>query len=107
MLEGVLQTARETIALIGDIGKLMDQYKRGIRANLPNIYSKDLLENLFKHPYTKIEYLAADTGKHYQTARTHLEKLCEAGLLEKHSAGKTNLYLNRPLFQLFASGENP
>jgi Fic family protein len=106
MLQGIMEIARETIWLIGEIRQLMDRYKREIREKLPNLYSKDLLENLFKHPYTKIEYLASDTGRHYQTARTHLEKLCEAGFLEKHPVGKTNLYLNRPLYQLFMQNEN-
>ncbi len=106
MLEGIKQTSQETIILIDQIRQLMDRYKREIREKLPKIYSKDLLENLFKHPYTKIEYLQNDIHKHYQTARSYLEMLSEHGFLEKYNLGKQNYYLNRPLFDLFAK-RNP
>lgn len=103
MLEAIQKTAQETIILIGAIRQLMNQYKHEIRTKLPKIYSKDLLENLFKHPYTKIGYLRQDIDKHYMTARTYLEQLCEHGFLEKHTFGKHNYYLNRPLFELFTN----
>jgi Fic family protein len=101
MLEGVKQTSRETIVLIREIRILMDRYKREIREKLPKIYSKDLLENLFKHPYTKIDYLQKDVNKHYLTARNYLEQLCHHGFLEKYAVREHNYYLNRPLFDLF------
>lgn len=101
MLEGVKETSRETVILIGKIRALMDSYKREIREKLPKIYSKDLLENLFKHPYTKIDYLQNDLNKHYLTSRKYLELLCEYGFLEKYTIGRDNFYLNPPLFELF------
>ena len=54
MLQGVQLTARQTIWIIGRIKALMMDYKHRIRAELPKIYSQDLLNNLFRHPYTKI-----------------------------------------------------
>ncbi len=101
MLDGVADTAEETIDLIGQIRQLMDDYKREIRAQFPRMYSKDLLENLFKHPYTKIDYLQNDLGVSYLTARKYLETLQEAGFLKKYQLGKRNLYINEPLFNLF------
>jgi len=101
MLDGVADTAKETIGLIGQIRQLMDDYKREIRAQFPRMYSKDLLENLFKHPYTKIDYLKDDLGVTYDTARNYLEKLCKAGFLIKYQIGKNNFYINQPLFDLF------
>jgi len=103
MMEGVTQTATETIKLIEQIQKLMADYKHRIRKALPNVYSKDLLESLFKHPYTKIEHLQRDLGVHYHTARSYLEKLAEAGFLAKFSVGKFSYYINFPLFDLFAN----
>ncbi|MBI3260389.1 MAG: Fic family protein, partial [Ignavibacteriae bacterium] len=103
MLEGIKQTSLETIVLISDIRVLMDRYKNEMKEKLPKIYSKDLLDNLFKHPYTKIEYLENDLNKHYMTARSYLEQLCEHGFLEKHSIGRNNYYLNLPLFELFTA----
>ena len=40
----------------------MQKYKMVIRENEPKIYSQDLINNLFKHPYTKIEFLVNDLG---------------------------------------------
>ncbi len=54
ILEGIEQTAKETIEIIVSIRDLMQNYKQRIRKELPNIYSQDLLNNLFKHPYNKI-----------------------------------------------------
>ena len=60
MLEGVEKTATESIILINSIRSLMKNYKETIRTNLPKLYSQDLLNNLFKFTYTKIEYIEAD-----------------------------------------------
>jgi Fic family protein len=53
MLQGVEQTARESIVLIAAIKQLMQQYKNTIRTQLPKLYSQDLLNNLFRYPYNK------------------------------------------------------
>ncbi len=63
ILTGVEQTAMESIELIGSIKKLMQQYKQTIRKELPKLYSQDLLNNLFKYPYTKIEFLEREIAQ--------------------------------------------
>ena len=103
MLEGVKQIAAETIALINEIRALMNSYKQDIKAKLPKIYSKDLLENLFKHPYTKIDYLQGDLLLSKTTVIRYLKELTEGGFLEKYKLGKETFYLNRPLFDLLAN----
>lgn len=101
MLEGIARTAGETIALIEQIQRLMGEYKQKIRGQHPKMYSKDLLEILFRHPYTKIQHLEQGLGVHYLTARKYLELLVADGLLEKSSIGKFSYYVNVPLFDLF------
>lgn len=103
ILEGITLTAKETIALIGKIRDLMLQFKTRIREQYPKIYSKDLLETLFKHPYTKIEHLQSDLNISYDKARSYLEKLSESGYLEKKQMGKVNIYINIDLYNLFIS----
>lgn len=102
MLKGVEETALATINMINSIRQLMQQYKNTVRQKAPSIYSKDLLENLFKHPYTRIEFLENDIHKTRQTAARYLETLVEIGLLEKVRHGKHNYYINIELFRLFA-----
>ena len=101
MLAGVEQTASEGIRLIQEIKRLMQEYKHQIRSKLPKIYSQDLLNNLFCHPYTKIEFVQRDLEVSRVTATRYLELLTEAGFVEKHKMGRNNYYVNRPLFELF------
>jgi len=103
MLNGVIETAQRTIQLISEIKALMQKYKHRIRSELPKIYSQDLLNNLFKHPYTKIEFVMTDLGVSRITATGYLEDLVALNLLEKHKMGRSNYYLNRPLYQLFTA----
>lgn len=102
MLDGVEQTANESIVLIGQIKKLMQHYKQTIRTVLPKMYSQDLLNNLFKYPYTKIEYLENDLGISRSTAIRYLKELEKLKLLKKEKIGRDNFYINQPLFDLLA-----
>jgi Fic family protein len=100
MLDAVEQTSLQTISLIRAIKQLMQRYKLKIRTELPRMYSQDLLNNIFRHPYTKIEFIINDLQVHRNTATKYLEALLEIGLLSKHKLGKDNFYLNDELFQL-------
>ena len=101
MLEGVELTARQTIWIIRRIKEIMMAYKHRIRAELPKIYSQDLLNNLFRHPYTKIESVQSDLRVSRLTAAKYLKKLTDKGLIEKHKIGRYNYYVNRPLMNIF------
>ena len=101
LLKGVEVTAIETISLVENIKVLMQQTKQRLRTNLPKVYSQDLLNNLFKNPYTKIEFLEADLNVSYQTARKYLEILTKEGYLTKVQKWKTSYYINEPLLNLF------
>ena len=105
MLEGTEQTAAESIILIRAIKNLMQQYKQTIRTQLPKLYSQDLLNNLFKYPYTKIEYIERDLEVSRNTAIRYLESLVKGKLLIKQKIGRDNFYLNKPLFDLLASNK--
>lgn len=103
MLKGIADTAKQTITLINSIKILMQQYKHQIREKSPKIYSQDLLNNLFKHPYTKIDFVMRDLNVSRITATNYLDNLVELGLLEKHKIGRSNYYLNQALYRLFAA----
>ncbi len=101
MLDGVEQTSKKTINLIQEIKNLMMQYKHDIRDQLPKIYSQDLINNLFKHPYTKIEFMKNDLQVSRITATKYLNLLSKKGFLKKEKIGKSNYYINQPLCELF------
>jgi Fic family protein len=100
MLEGVVQTAKATIELIKNIKQLMQSFKQQIREQLPKIYRQELLNNLFNHPYTKIEFMVNDLDVSRLTATKYLEQLVEIGLLTKEKVGRSNYYINQSLLSL-------
>ena len=81
----------------------MLNYKVRVRDILKKAYSHELLNNLFSHPYTKIEYVMEETGVIRLTATKYLNKLVDAGLLYKVKHGKYNYYLNMPLIGLLSN----
>ena len=99
MIEGVEKTAKQTIVLIKEMKDLMLEYKHLIRENY-KFYSQDLLNNLFKHPYTKIELIENDLSVSRVTAANYLNELAKDGILEKQKLGKSNFYVNTKLFEL-------
>lgn len=101
VLRGVEQTASETIFLIEQIRSMMTKYKQGIRKDLPKLYSQELLNNLFRHPYTKIEFVEDELGVSRKTASQYLKQLVEKDYLKLLKIGRSNFYLNEPLFNLF------
>jgi Fic family protein len=102
MLDGIEQTAIESVSLISRLKDLMQQYKQTIRRELPKLYSQDLLNNLFKYPYTKIEFIEKDLGVSRSTAIRYLEVLVDRGILNKQKIGRDNFYVNGPLFNLLS-----
>lgn len=102
MLDAIEKTANESIILISRIKELMRHYKQTIRSELPKIYSQDLLNNLFKYPYTKIEYIERDLAVSRNTAIRYLESLTAKQLLVKQKIGRDNYYINQPLFDLLS-----
>lgn len=103
MLEGIECTSRQTIWLVKRIKALMVDYKHRMREKLPKIYSQELLNNLFSHPYTKIEFIQNDLQVSRVTAGKYLDQLTAAGFLDKNKVGRHNYYINISLNELLSS----
>jgi len=101
ILKGVEETAEETIRLVKGISQLMADYKAKLRPIFGRQYKHDLLNNLFYHPYTKIEFIQKDMMVQRKTAAKYLDIIVENGLLEKVKIGHTNYYINVQLIDLF------
>ena len=104
MLRAVEETAFDTINLVKGIGKLMTDYKNILRPLFGKYYKHELLNNLFFHPYTKLEYFQRDMSISRQTASKYLDKIVSTGLLEKIKLGRENYYVNKGLMALFLMG---
>ena len=97
MLDSVETTSRQTITIIQEIGTAINQYRDGIRESC-KFYSQDLINNLFYHPYTKIEFLTKALNITRLTATKYLDALCAEGYLQKEKIGRSNYYINKALF---------
>lgn len=99
ILEGILQISGQTVDLIHQIKTLLNAFKTAIRESYPRLYSHDLINAIFKQPYTKIEFVQQELNCSYLTARSKLEKLHQLKLLEKMRYGRESYYLNIRLIE--------
>lgn len=101
MLKAVEATALETTQMVKGISKLMTEYKARLRPLFEKQYKHELINNLFFHPYTKIEFLQREMMVGRQTAAKYLDRIVEEGLLQKLKLGRDNYYVNDRLMKLF------
>lgn len=107
ILDVVTDTSKITLRLIEGIRELMRHFKTTIRDKHRKLYSQDLINNLFRHPYTRIEYVMNELGVSRPTAMSYLEKLLADDdiRIAKVSEGRNNYYVNVALVELLSAGE--
>jgi Fic family protein len=105
MLTAVEETAGQTIATVAAIKDTLLDTKHRIRAQF-KFYSQDLINNLFMHPYTKIDFVVRDLNVSRLTATKYLEALVKAGFLGKVKVGRSNYYVNLALNKILMQAEN-
>lgn len=84
----------------------MADYKKILRPLFGKQYRHEILNNLFFHPYTKIDYMMNDIQVQRKTAAKYLDMIVAEGLLKKIRVGRENYYINEPLMQLFLNRED-
>jgi Fic family protein len=104
MLTAVEETARDGIRTIVAIREALLDYKHRIRG-VYKFYSQDLINMLFSHPYTKIQFAERELGVSRLTATRYLEALSEGGLLAKQRVGRSNYYINPALYSILTGDE--
>lgn len=104
MLTAVEQTAAQTLTTVTEIKAALLDYKHRIRAS-HRFYSQDLINNLFTHPYTKIEFVERDLRVSRLTATKYLDALTTSGFVQKIKVGRSNYYINRALNAILTRAE--
>jgi Fic family protein len=99
MLQAVETTAQQTLRTVLAIKEALFDYKHRIR-DQHRFYSQDLINNLFIHPYTKIEFVQRDLQVSRLTATKYLDALVEGGFVAKQKLGRSNYYINVALNQI-------
>ncbi len=101
MIRGIGETAESTVNKIKSIREEMRYTKEKIRSDY-KFYSQDLLNTLFQHPYTKIDFIIRDLQVSRLTAANYLNTLAKDGILRKDKLGKSNYYINERLISILA-----
>jgi len=94
ILHGLEQTAIATREQILKIHRLIQNTAEEVRSQLPRIYSKDLIEIIFRSPYCKIKFLEDSGIAKRQTASTYLKELERIGVLRGLKIGRDIYYVN-------------
>lgn len=100
ILNGIEQTAKETIVKIKRIRELLDKTIETVKEKASKIYSKELVETLFVNPYCKVEFITASINVERKAASRYLHQLEEIGILKSYKIGKENIFINVELIEL-------
>tara|TARA_R110000823_G_scaffold266883_1_gene386870 strand:+ start:305418 stop:306353 length:936 start_codon:yes stop_codon:yes gene_type:complete len=100
MLEMISFTAKKGLKLLEQVNQLMQAYAEEVKVSLPKVYSKDLIEILFRLPYTKRQHLIDASLGTAKTVGNYLNDLEDAGFLSSEKVGKEKLYFNFRLMEV-------
>lgn len=100
MLDMVETTAIKGLERLESIIQLMETTGQEIKEKLPKVYSKDLVEVIFKLPYTKRQNLIDIGLGTPKTVGNYLIALEEKSFLRSVRVGKEKLYLNPSLMNI-------
>ena len=93
-------TANKGLIRLESVISLMETTAENIKTDLPKVYSKDLIEIIFKLPYTKRQFLIKAGLGTLKTVGNYLILLEEKGFLNSVKVGKEKLYLNHRLMEI-------
>lgn len=103
MLRAIESTAQQTFEQVNRIRALMERVRDQVRRERPAVYSKDLIEVIFHHPYTKIQFLVDAEIAKRQTASIYLQELASIGVLREVKRGREKYYVNVELLNELAA----
>lgn len=106
MLDAVQQTARWTTDKIEAVKALMDDTIRYVKAELPRIYSRELVELLFTQPYCRTTDLVESHIASRNIAAKYLKELAASGVLLQRKEGREVLYINAKFLDLLKSNDH-
>lgn len=105
MLDMIEETAKKGLKRLNKISVAMEETANEIKKKLPKVYSKDLIEILFRLPYTKRQHLIDENIGNLKTVGNYLITLEENGFLKSEKVGKEKLYLNQKLLKILEDKE--
>jgi Fic family protein len=105
MLDMIEETSTKGLKRLNKITRAIEKTANEIKRVLPKVYSKDLIEILFRLPYTKRQHLIDENIGNLKTVGNYLIALEEKGFLKSEKVGKEKLYLNPRLLEILENKE--
>jgi len=102
VLRGIEETAAWTTGRIHDIRELLDATVERCRRELPKVYSKELIELIFRQPYCKIAFVVDAGIAKRKTASEYLQELERIGILAGETRGREVIYRHPALLEALA-----
>ena len=106
MLQAVAETSKWTTGKIAAIRKLAEHTTDHVRARLPKIYTRELVDVIFEQPYCRIGNLVDKGIAQRQAASRYLHDLAALGVLREMPFGKEKLFIHPKLMQLLSRDNN-
>lgn len=100
MLKAVEVTSYKTIEKINSIKNLLEKTILIVQEKATKVYRKELIELLFEHPYSKIEYVVDRLGVERKAASRYLKQLEDIGILKSQKIGRETIYINTELIEI-------
>ncbi|MDE3011075.1 MAG: hypothetical protein KGI67_09330 [Pseudomonadota bacterium] len=106
MLQAVAETSKWTTGKIAAIRKLAEHTTEHVRARLPKIYTRELVDVIFEQPYCRIGNLVDKGIAQRQAASRYLHDLADLGVLREMPFGREKLFIHPKLMQLLSRDNN-
>jgi Fic family protein len=106
MLQAVAETSKWTTGKIAAIRRLAEHTTEHVRARLPKIYTRELVDVIFEQPYCRIGNLVDKGIAQRQAASRYLHDLADLGVLREMPFGKEKLFIHPKLMQLLSRDNN-
>lgn len=103
MLRGITETALCTSDRIKAIRRLLDETVEHCRTDIPQVYSRELIDLIFRQPYCKISFLVDAGIAKRQTASSYLRELERIGVLTGEKIGREMIYKHPALLGVLSA----
>jgi len=102
ILDGIEETAKETLGKVRSIKNLLDATLEEVREKLPKIYSKELVETIFENPYSKTDFLVKKLNVNRKTAAKYFTELENNGFLTHAQIGREKIFIHKKLMRILS-----
>ncbi len=103
ILDAVSDAATDTLRRVNKICKEQESIASILKEKVPKMYSHELVEAIFTHPYTKIAFLEEVGIAKRQTVAKYLDELVKLKILSVIESGRDKYFINNGLVDILSA----